>query len=178
MEILTNWMFWIILFAIIFVMALIGYLSEGTDFAKKALAKIPKEEKPKKEEPKEKIEEPTLDVMPENAGLATMVDNTPADPSVEVLNVEGDNVWNDNVTPKDETAETVYNAPADDWSFIPMTNEEVNVEPVNENVDNSLTATSSQDTVNKEAEPVNDNLSVETPQDNNQSLDDDDVWKI
>jgi len=181
MEILTNWMFWVILFAIIFVMALIGYLSEGTEFAKKALAKIPKEKKPKKEKPKEKVEEPSLDVMPESAGLATMVDNTPTDAStnVEVLKVDGDNVWSDNV-PKDETAETVYNAPADDWSFIPMTDEPKATEPLNENVvsnDDALMTDSSQDVVNKEVKPVSDNLAVETPQDNSQSLDDD-VWKI
>ena len=61
MEIFSNWIFWVILASIVFVLALIGYLTESM--------KKTKEEK--KEEPKE--EEPTVNTETVDGNVQTEV---------------------------------------------------------------------------------------------------------
>ncbi len=144
MNILTSWTFWVILGAIILIMALIGYLAEGTDFAKKALTKEPKKEKLKKEKTK-KENIISAAPIPEQTALPieTAEDNfvVSVDKPVEVLNV-GDEITPDSwdaVIPKvDTTFEKVHNEPSlNDWSTIPSSLPEVqldNLETPEENV--------------------------------------------
>jgi hypothetical protein len=73
MEILTNWVFWVILAAVAFILALIGYLTESMKAAKKG-----------------NVEE----VKPEDKTNSVPVNNS--------VNSSADNSWNNNVKPSDQ----------------------------------------------------------------------------
>lgn len=159
MSVLTSWTFWVILGVIVLVMALIGYLAEGTDFANKALEKKPKEKKVK-EEPVKEIKPKSFDELkneiPAEAGLGTLASGevVDVDKPIEVLNVgdETPSAWTEETPVEDERQETVVNVPTiDDWSVIPESGElpEVkldNLEPTTET-----------------SEPVEEPMTVEEP---------------
>lgn len=132
MNILTSPTFWIIIGAIVLIMALIGYLAEGTDLANKALNKKTKEKKEKEE--KQTVEEviptPVADINAKifpDQSWQTNLDNqlgnsvVAADAPIEVLKVQEEpNAWSDNAPKIDERQETVHTVPTvDDWSMIP-----------------------------------------------------------
>ena len=164
MGVLTSWTFWIILGVIVLVMALIGYLAEGTDFANKALEKKPKEkkEKPKKEEKVKEIKPKSFEQLeteiPVNAGLAAFASGevVDVDKPIEVLKVSDEEVpsaWTDDTPIDDERQETVVNVPTiDDWSVIPESNElpEVKLDELTENNSDEVEET----TVATPTEPV------------------------
>ncbi len=127
MNILTSPTFWIIIGAIVLIMALIGYLAEGTDLANKALNKKTKE---KKETVEEVIPTPVADINAKifpDQSWQTNLDNqlgnsvVAADAPIEVLKVQEEpNAWSDNAPKIDERQETVHTVPTvDDWSMIP-----------------------------------------------------------
>lgn len=102
MTFLTNWVFWAILGVIIVLMAIVGYLAEGTDLLKK------KDKKPKKE----KVTEVTT---PENTDS-----NQPSAWTGEVKKEDEHH----------EQVYTVPSV--DDWSAIPTVNDTVNAAPTTE----------------------------------------------
>ena len=104
MAILSSYIFWIIVGAIIIVLALIGYLAEGTEFANKAL--------------KKKKSDVTTPVVSEEVLVKS-------DLPVEVLKVpETPSAWTDASMQKDEKMEVVHKETSiDDWVNIPNVNE-------------------------------------------------------
>ena len=122
MDIFSDWVFWVIVAAIVFIMALIGYLAEGTSLAKK-----------KKNEAK------------------------PNEDNKSVDNLENTNIVNNNQG-------TINN----DWTVLPETSDsikEVKIDQINE-VDNQNVNSQNMYTVSN-----NEN-------NNGQSNNSDDVWKI
>lgn len=112
MTVLTSWTFWLIISAIIIVMALIGYLAEGTDLVKK-------QEKPKTDNipvPEIKEEKPELPV--EKQAVVS------ADSPIEILNIQNEpTIWSDNAVMPDERQEQVHNVPTqDNWMEMPVIN--------------------------------------------------------
>lgn len=140
MYILTSPTFWIIIGAIILIMALIGYLAEGTDFANKALDKTKKENNPAPTTVSEVVPTP-ININAESQPSSNISENqnngiVSTDSPIEVLNVQGEpSAWTDDAPKVDEKMETVHNVTSlDDWSVIPNTTElpEVKLENPNE----------------------------------------------
>ena len=74
MNVLNNPIFWILIGAIVFVMAIIGYLAEGTEIAKGVSKKNKKDDK--------KASKATPETIPETARLNTLVQNSNSNISV------------------------------------------------------------------------------------------------
>lgn len=101
MAIMSSYIFWVIVAAIIIVLALIGYLAEGTEFANKALNK-------------------------KNSNLGkTDTGVVQADLPVEVLKVQDiPSAWTGDIPVVDERQETVHKVDSiDDWMNIPNVSE-------------------------------------------------------
>ncbi len=126
MNILTSTTFWIILGAIILLMAIVGYLAEGTDFASKALNKKTKDKKEKgKSDPKpvpEVSSQPPLSAEENSNATLTSIPVVATDAPVEVLKVEdgSPSAWTDDIPKEDVRHEVIHNVPSiDDWSTMP-----------------------------------------------------------
>ena len=128
MNVLTNPIFWLLIGAIVFVMALIGYLAEGTELAKKASKKTEKEDKkPSKAVP---------DVIPEAVTLNNLVQNT-----IAPTEQGAPSAWSGEIKKEDEKKETTYEVPAaDDWSVMPTSGDLVPPTPAVENTEATGTA--------------------------------------
>ena len=130
MAIISSYIFWIIISAIIIVLALIGYLAEGTEFANKALKKQKN------------------DVAKTDTGVVE------ADLPVEVLKVKDDpSAWTGDVPAVDERQETEHKVDSvDDWMNTPNVNEipKISKEEVQKAMDNSDSLASSQNSESEE----------------------------
>ena len=99
MSILSNWVFWVVIFAIIFILAVIGYITESRKKEKKAPVELKTEAIP--------AAAPTPPV--DNSNVLSPVD------SGAVLNLDN-GTWNNN-QPVENVA--VQSGLADDWSVMP-----------------------------------------------------------
>jgi len=129
MAIFTNWIFWIIIAAIVVIMAIIGYLAEGTKLDSKSKAK-----QKEHEDKKEKVEEISI----------TEETNEPS-------------AWTGEVK-KDERHEQVHDVPSiDDWTNIPentLTENPV-IEQPTENVSTELFSEMTPNSTTPSVEPIN-----------------------
>lgn len=111
MNVLSNPIFWLLVGAIVFIMALIGYLAEGTELAKK----VSKKPKAKKED--KKTSKAVPDVVPENVTLSNLVQNNE---NITPPTEAAPSAWSGEIKKEDEKKETTYVVPAaDDWSTMP-----------------------------------------------------------
>ncbi len=120
MEILTDKTFWIIIGAIILLMAIVGYLADGMELTKKSREK-PKKEKKKTKEEKEEI--PLVN----------------SDYPIEILKTdETPNAWTGNIETEDKNETKIYDtAGSDDWQGLPpleTDQNEYSVAPLEDNV--------------------------------------------
>ncbi len=193
MNVLTSPTFWIIIGAIILIMALIGYLAEGTDLANKALSKKPKENKGK-EEPKTTVEEVvpiatagiSPSAIPGQEQWQTNLDNqfnnsvVAADAPIEVLNVkEEPSAWSDDIPKVDDRQETIHNVPTiDDWSMMPTNNPEASTELPEIQLDNP-NKTEANEEMFPDIKPgdLEPSQLVGEPEINNSASSDSDIWK-
>ena len=114
MDLLSNWVFWIIIAAIVFVLALIGYLTDSIKKSKK-YDKNDDEVKPQPVEPKvERTEEPTESVV--NDDWTTM-------PEVKVDTIDE----KPTVTPVMPTVNATVDTPVSSGESLSATSSSVNV---------------------------------------------------
>lgn len=125
-EFLEGNAVWIIVVAIVFVMALIGYLSENSELGKKVLnsKKKNKTKKPKEEVKPKSIEE-AKEQINNNAGLASAVygagkEEITSNP--EVINEINNDAWSTNVDTNKENPVDVVEGNTDDWLNMPSDN--------------------------------------------------------
>ena len=132
MAVFTTSTFWVIVGIIIVLLALIGYLAEGTDIIKtKKTAK--KETQNSEETAEENMHTP---VIIGGSKLPIGVSVVRSDGPIEILNVK-DTLWSDDFKMPDPTQTTIHDVPSmDDWSsmpeIIPPQNNENNVEETND----------------------------------------------
>lgn len=167
MNVLTNPIFWLIIGAIIIVMALIGYLAEGTELAKKATKKTEKEDK--------KTSKAVPEVIPEPVTLNSLVQNSENNltENNSITNVNEQNApsaWSGEIQKEDEKKETNYVVPAaDDWTVMPTTEQlpQVNLEDNKpEETTNTLSDTKEESVVENSdtKEEISDNKEAEQPE--------------
>ena len=163
MEIFSNWIFWVILASIVFVLALIGYLTESM--------KKTKEEK--KEEPKE--EEPTVntETVDENVQTEVKADDWMDMPKVETMDeVKVDTIGTLSVDNNStETPVAVSEAtPTEEVTPEVSTLEEVS-EPTTETLDSDVEDSSNIQT------PV-ENTNVENTNETSTEEKNNDIWNL
>ncbi|MBQ9011065.1 MAG: hypothetical protein IJ093_00235 [Bacilli bacterium] len=138
MAILTNLIFLLLVGAIVIILALIGYLAEGT--------KLFKTTKKTKQEPAK--QQPTPKPTPAIVGGSKIPVGVPvvtADWPVEVLNIK-DTLWSDDAPKPDPNQTVVHEVPKDDdWTTMPETpsqqgevNTEENLKEIYENTDGTM----------------------------------------
>lgn len=191
MEIFSNWVFWVVLASIVFVLALIGYLTESM--------KKPKEDKKEEKEEEPIQSEPTVEpVQPEPTVTPAQDDNWMTMPEVNkpleevkvdtINEVPADsNVVSEVSTPS--VSDNVFTTPVNSDTPAPVTSEPagLNVETSMTNVENpsvssndntvtSEVSSSTQDVPTSVSEsPVTtaENLDIEENNDKNS-----DIWNL
>lgn len=171
MEILSNWVFWIILASIVFVLALIGYLTESM-------------KKPKKDDKKEDKTDGVTEVTPEATTEVKpeVSDNWDVMPDVKPLEeVKVDTISDVNEVPSTNTEE-LFAAP--DMSQVTSEVSTNNVEPVTEelNVNPKVTPVNPEvSTVNTDevqpldVQPTNESNTVAEPNTDGKN---NDIWNL
>ena len=102
MNFLSNWIFWVIILAIIFLLAIVGYLTESRKKNKKESSEVKPEVQPA---------EPTVQPAPtvDNSNVVS-----PVNPGA-VLNLDN-GTWNNSVPAEPVVEQTTS---TDDWSVMP-----------------------------------------------------------
>ena len=182
-EFLADNAIWIIVVAIVLVMALIGYLSENSDLGKKVLnsKKKTKPTKVKKEKKEKPALEPTPQIDPANTGLMSAVSEVNGEGNIlgTTSNVPINDAWSTNVDTNAEVPSEVSEGTTDNWLNTPVnvanTEPEVLENTPNQDVLFDLPEATSNDSlpeVNVETLPNNDFSNVEIL-----DVDDDDEYK-
>ncbi len=131
MTFLTNWVFWVIVIAIIIIMALIGYLAEGTELDSKS---------------KKKNKETNTET-PKNVEEVALVTET-NEPSA----------WTGEIQ-KDERHEQTHDVPSiDDWTTIPtdtIENNTISAETIQNNNDTQMFSEMTPNSTTPNTEPIN-----------------------
>lgn len=161
MGFLTNWVFWVILAVIVFLMAIIGFLAEGSIFKKKDKTTIgddntdsdstvssvqtPDAFAPLKSVSVSSTSE-TLDVNPVNTPVAETLDVNPVNtPEAETLNVSP--VTDNNLN--NERTENVHQSSEDTFNEVPDTLQEVKIETLDDNLQTSASENNHNEEVNQ-----------------------------
>ena len=148
MEFLTNWVFWVILAVIVFLMAIIGFLAEGSIFKKKDKTTIG-DDNTDSDSTVSSVQTPdafaplksvsvsstpeTLDVNPVNT------------PEAETLNVSP--VTDNNLN--NERTENVHQSSEDTFNEVPDTLQEVKIETLDDNLQTSASENNHNEEVNQ-----------------------------
>ncbi len=174
MGFLTNWVFWVILAVIVFLMAIIGFLAEGSIFKKKDKTTIGDDstgsdstvssvQAPDAFAPLKSASVPstpeTLDVNSVNTPAAETLDVNPVNtPAAETLNVNPVNMPQAemlNVSPitdnnlNDENTENVHQSSEDIFNEVPDTLQEVKIETLDDNLQTSVSENNQNEEVNQ-----------------------------
>ena len=132
-EFLVDNTIWVIVGAIVLVMALIGYFAENSELGKKVMQpkkpKAPKTQKTKEPKKPQTIEE-AKELLDKNAGLATAVSdagslnqdalNQPEGDIPGVLDLNSDDAWSNNVNTDASMPTEVVQSSTDEWLNGPM----------------------------------------------------------
>ena len=161
MGFLTNWVFWVILAVIVFLMAIIGFLAEGSIFKKKDKTTIGNDntdsdstvssvQTPDAFAPLKSASVPstpeTLNVNPVNTPAAeTLNVNSVNTPQAEMLNVSP--ITDNNLN--NEKTENVHQSSEDIFNEVPDTLQEVKIETLDDNLQTSASENNQNEEVNQ-----------------------------
>ena len=165
MGFLTNWVFWVILAVIVFLMAIIGFLAEGSIFKKKDKTTIGDDstgsdstvssvQAPDAFAPLKSASVPstpeTLDVNPVNTPAAETLDVNPVSaPAAETLDVSPVNTPVTDNNLNDENTENVHQSSEDIFNEVPDTLQEVKIETLDDNLQTSVSENNQNEEVNQ-----------------------------
>lgn len=178
MGFLTNWVFWVILAVIVFLMAIIGFLAEGSIFKKKdkttigddstgsdstvssvqapdAFAPLKSASVPSTPETLDvnSVNTPaaeTLDVNPVSAPAAETLNVSPVSaPAAETLDVNPVNTPVTDNNLNDENTENVHQSSEDIFNEVPDTLQEVKIETLDDNLQTSVSENNQNEEVNQ-----------------------------
>ena len=178
MGFLTNWVFWVILAVIVFLMAIIGFLAEGSIFKKKdkttigndntdsdstvssvqtpdAFAPLKSASVPSTPETLDvnSVNTPaaeTLDVNPVNTPAAETLNVSPVSaPAAETLDVSPVNTPVTDNNLNDENTENVHQSSEDIFNEVPDTLQEVKIETLDDNLQTSVSENNQNEEVNQ-----------------------------
>ena len=165
MGFLTNWVFWVILAVIVFLMAIIGFLAEGSIFKKKDKTTIGNDntdsdstvssvQTPDAFAPLKSASVPstpeTLDVNSVNTPAAETLDVNPVSaPAAETLDVSPVNTPVTDNNLNDENTENVHQSSEDIFNEVPDTLQEVKIETLDDNLQTSASENNQNEEVNQ-----------------------------
>ncbi len=165
MGFLTNWVFWVILAVIVFLMAIIGFLAEGSIFKKKDKTTIGDDstgsdstvssvQAPDAFAPLKSASVPstpeTLDVNSVNTPAAETLDVNPVSaPAAETLDVSPVNTPVTDNNLNDENTENVHQSSEDIFNEVPDTLQEVKIETLDDNLQTSVSENNQNEEVNQ-----------------------------
>ena len=165
MGFLTNWVFWVILAVIVFLMAIIGFLAEGSIFKKKDKTTIGNDntdsdstvssvQTPDAFAPLKSASVPstpeTLDVNSVNTPAAETLDVNPVSaPAAETLDVSPVNTPVTDNNLNDENTENVHQSSEDIFNEVPDTLQEVKIETLDDNLQTSVSENNQNEEVNQ-----------------------------
>ena len=165
MGFLTNWVFWVILAVIVFLMAIIGFLAEGSIFKKKDKTTIGDDstgsdstvssvQTPDAFAPLKSASVPstpeTLDVNSVNTPAAETLDVNPVSaPAAETLDVSPVNTPVTDNNLNDENTENVHQSSEDIFNEVPDTLQEVKIETLDDNLQTSVSENNQNEEVNQ-----------------------------
>ncbi|HIQ90493.1 MAG TPA: hypothetical protein IAB27_02545 [Candidatus Coprosoma intestinipullorum] len=161
MGFLTNWVFWVILAVIVFLMVIIGFLAEGSIFKKKDKTTIGDDntdsdstvssvQTPDAFVPLKSASVPstpeTLNVNPVNTPAAETLNVNPVNtPQAEMLNVSP--ITDNNLN--NEKTENVHQSSEDIFNEVPDTLQEVKIETLDDNLQTSASENNQNEEVNQ-----------------------------
>ena len=148
MGFLTNWVFWVILAVIVFLMAIIGFLAEGSIFKKKDKTTIG-DDSTGSDSTVSSVQAPDAFAPLKSASVPstpeTLNVNPVNMPQAEMLNVSP--ITDNNLN--NEKTENVHQSSEDIFNEVPDTLQEVKIETLDDNLQTSASENNQNEEVNQ-----------------------------
>ena len=148
MGFLTNWVFWVILAVIVFLMAIIGFLAEGSIFKKKDKTTIG-DDNTDSDSTVSSVQTPDAFAPLKSSSVPstpeTLNVNPVNMPQAEMLNVSP--ITDNNLN--NEKTENVHQSSEDIFNEVPDTLQEVKIETLDDNLQTSVSENNQNEEVNQ-----------------------------